>query len=631
MAPFLFNKDRSVEKSNSASGQVAQGIIVLCFLLPLVFFPGLLSLYRLPKLTLCAFLTCVLCWLWLTHTRKEQQHLPTFPLFIPVLLYILANVLSLFNAINPYEGATFLFQLILGVALFWLAANHLDKERAVTFFHWITVAGAIVSLLGIAQVWGLNIPTLIPTGGPGSTFGNKNMAAQYILFVIPASLYLLLVTAKAKKEWLYASVSALMATYFTYTGTRAAWGAATFAMIALSSCLWSSRPMPIRIFSLRKRKLAFLTGIAAFVLGMHLLPRYLIPGWNVAGYASPLARLGTMIDLDQDPSARHRYAIWANSWAMFRDHPILGVGKGNFRFVYPLYARKVTEDPSFSAQSRAADAHNDYLQVLVETGLLGTMAFLVILSLLARRFWEGITKSFDTRIIPVAVAIVAILAESFWDFPFNLPVPIAFFWLYAGILWRWSQTGPTGESEKLSKTSSLVPILLLALVSTVFAIFTASSLRGEFYYSRGAKALYSEKWLEAGKDLARATRLGPFNYRYHFMHGLFTLRKGDYPKATASLLRSLSLNPYNINALNNLGIAYASQGQIPKAVQAWETSIRIWPNHVEAHSNLGTIHARQGEKDKAAYHFREVLRFNPKDPKASAALRVITGYPQKPQ
>ena len=616
---------RYVKRSASASEQITLGIILLCFLLPLAFFPSLISLYRLPKTAFLAFLTSVLCWLWLiNHLREPDKGTPTLALLVPIMFYLLISTLSLFRSINPYEGGQFLFQIILGVSLFWVTHHHLENTRLPRLFHWSVIAAGIVSILGIAQTWGANIPTLVSTAGPGSTFGNKNMAAQYLLFVLPVVFYLLLFSSEPAREWLYASLASLMTTYFVYTGTRAAWGGAWVAGMTLICCLLLAGRSAKNLALFSKRKQRFVLGITLFVVVMNTIPPYLLPGF---GGLPVFARLESMAELETDTSAQHRFAIWANSLAIFADHPLFGAGKGNFRFVYPVYARRVIEDPSFTPQSRAADAHNDYLQLLAETGFLGAAAFLFILALLARRFWQGLKRDFEPQLLVVAFALIAILAEAFWDFPFNLPVPTAFFWIYAGILWRLTRTGSSRE-RRISAKLFLIPVVLVTLVSTLFSVLTLSSLRGEFYYSRGARETSGGSLDLAERDLARATDINPLNYRYHFLLGLLQIRKGDYEKAAQSTLHSLALNPYNINALNNLGVAYASAGSIPKAIQAFQTSLRIWPRHIEANRNLATIYAREGEKAKAIQYFQAVLALDPMDLQARNALLALSVDPR---
>lgn len=71
--------------------------------------------------------------------------------------------------------------------------------------------------------------------------------------------------------------------------------------------------------------------------------------------------------------AASRIFIWAAAVALFAAHPVLGVGYGNYRFMYADYAFV-----SGAIEGRA-DAHNIYLQLLAETGVVGFASFFVLL------------------------------------------------------------------------------------------------------------------------------------------------------------------------------------------------------------------------------------------------------------
>lgn len=609
--------------NSSSERLLLQGLKVLVGLLPLFFFPTLINLYRLPKTAFLAFFVAVLAWGWflLVAQKKEQSPKIALPLWLPLSLFLVINAISLRGSINPYDGSFYLLQLVLGITLFWLTANHIESKKISTFFHWIVISGGIVSLLGIAQVWGMNIPTLIPTGGPGSTFGNKNMAAQYLLFVIPASFYLLLSTSEAKREWFYAFLASLAAIYFIYTGTRAAWGGATVAFLILWFCLRTRGFSPQELLSFSKRKWGFLLGIVVFVVAMQTIPPYFIPNF---GAPPTLTRLQSMLEMETDTSAQGRFAIWANTLAMFKDHPLMGVGKGNYQFNYPLYARRVMKDRSFSAEVTAKETHNDYVQLLAETGIAGFGVFLWVLILVARRFWRVLKRGPEPFPLPVAVvgfSLTAILLEAFWDFPLQLPVPTVFFWIFAGCLWGCSE--PDSSLTTVKPGVGKAAIAALAVIATFFSAWSLSSLRAEFYYSRGVFAFQDERLQEADRTLEKAAKLSPLSYRYHFLRGLLMIRVKNYPVAIQEIRRALSLNPYYINALNNLGVAYFSIGLVMEAVRAWETSLKIWPDHTEPHHNLATIYARLGQREKALAHLRELLRLKPFDPLVTEQIRIL--------
>jgi O-antigen ligase len=74
----------------------------------------------------------------------------------------------------------------------------------------------------------------------------------------------------------------------------------------------------------------------------------------------------------QDTSLRGRSSEMLTGLAMFAEHPILGVGAGNYKPNYQRYAQLVGIE--FRAEAR--DAHSLYVQILAETGILGIAAFL---------------------------------------------------------------------------------------------------------------------------------------------------------------------------------------------------------------------------------------------------------------
>ena len=607
--------------------EISRGLTLLVILLPLFFFPELINLYRLPKEALLAFLAAVLTWLWLLTFARQPGNGEgiRLPLLLPLTVYLVLNAISLTGALNLYEGLRHVFYVVIGLGLFWTAANAIDRERTIALFHWITITGTLVSLLGIIQAWGAEIPYLVQVALPSSTFGNKNMAAQFMLFALPAAYVHFFSAREPAKEYLYAGMASLITTYLIYTGTRAAWGATAFSLAVLWLVL-RAKGSGEGISSLDRRKRVLLLGVVIFVTLMNTLPRYLLPNF---GAPSTAARFQSMLEVETDPSGATRFAIWANSLAIFKDHPILGVGKGNFQFYYPLYNRRVTRDPSFTVEEKAAEAHNDYIQLLAETGILGAAGFFWILFLLAKKSWQSISEK-DLHLSGIVFALTAILAEAFWDFPFEHAVPTAFFWIYAGILW----SAGSEHSRTLTRTPSrgitLAVAALLVVGCTAASIFSFMHFRAEYYYSRAVNGAYDtqnipEKIDWARKDFDQAIRLYPFDYRYYYWLGVLEMRSRKGESALRATLQALSLNPYHINTLNNLGVVYTYLGNLPKAIQAFETALRIWPYYVNVQNNLGQIYEKTGAKEKAVEAFRNTLQIDPKNKLARDKLAALLG------
>lgn len=82
---------------------------------------------------------------------------------------------------------------------------------------------------------------------------------------------------------------------------------------------------------------------------------------------------------DENFAVVERLAHWEAALGMLNDHPLLGVGIGNYVPVYPAYALPGWRDP-------LGHAHNYYLHIAAETGLVGLAAYLVVL---IACFWNG--------------------------------------------------------------------------------------------------------------------------------------------------------------------------------------------------------------------------------------------------
>lgn len=124
---------------------------------------------------------------------------------------------------------------------------------------------------------------------------------------------------------------------------------------------------------------------------------------------------GMPVDLPENERFDRR-DIWRVTGQIIRDHPIIGVGLGAYPLVYTRY------DPS-SGTVRVEQAHNDYLQIVADAGVIGGVLALTFLGLLfARGIVTAQTRDRRKRAL-VAGALTgcfAIAVHSFVDF--NLQV-----------------------------------------------------------------------------------------------------------------------------------------------------------------------------------------------------------------
>jgi O-antigen ligase len=76
----------------------------------------------------------------------------------------------------------------------------------------------------------------------------------------------------------------------------------------------------------------------------------------------------------------NRESVWAVAGSVISDHPLAGVGAGNFSVVEPFYTVRAINLPRVDLITEGELVHNSYLQVLAEMGIVGLVAFLGVIA-----------------------------------------------------------------------------------------------------------------------------------------------------------------------------------------------------------------------------------------------------------
>lgn len=117
-----------------------------------------------------------------------------------------------------------------------------------------------------------------------------------------------------------------------------------------------------------------------------------------------------------DGRALNRFGVQGDALRAFLGNPVTGTGAGTFDSVYPAFQR-VCDDRSFS------NAHSDWAQILMETGLFGLVAAVLVVREVVRwvRIGLGMEGATRWRVLGPAAGAFAIAVHGFFDV--NLHVP----------------------------------------------------------------------------------------------------------------------------------------------------------------------------------------------------------------
>jgi len=337
------------------------------------------------------FIAFLISWIITKKISLERIKPLTYPLALLCLALIVSTIFSL-NKINTFGQ---LYQYVNGLLLFFVAASlcHEDKIRVIRT---AIFSGFVISVLAIYQylfgfqhllnymsaekitnAFALDYVERRRTFFP---FVTPNILAGYLAMVIPLAL------TGSKKRWLgiSASVVALLLTRSL--------GALLSLFLAL-----------VIYFYLRnksKRRILILLSLGLAVIGVIFVIRTCVHKEHLQPVFSAIARLG----------------YWRESIEIIKARPLTGIGIGNFNLVWSRYA------------------HNSYLQIWAEMGILGIISILWLIIAIFKTAPKNLKDAAYTKeTAGIITAIAVFLIHNFVDFSFFLPEVSLIWWGILGL------------------------------------------------------------------------------------------------------------------------------------------------------------------------------------------------------
>lgn len=281
----------------------------------------------------------------------------------------------------------------------------------------ILVAGALMGALslhqeltgahgndygGFAQVRDLGFA--VPDGSAGETvrpraegpIGERNRYAQVLAVLLPIAFFMLRGTKNRLGQAVVATIGLLVLSGLLLTFSR-------MGLLAIGGAL--ALLLLLRYLKLRDLMLSLIL-ISGFTIAV-------TPDWAVR--VQSIADAGGLIREDPDAAdgaIRARLVANIGAWRTFVDHPLIGVGPDQYGQKYSGPYSLYTGLRAFSASS-SQPAHNLYLHIAADTGILGLASFLTIVSgilmLLWRRRAELIAQRDEGSLMVTALFTVILL------------------------------------------------------------------------------------------------------------------------------------------------------------------------------------------------------------------------------
>ncbi len=625
----------------------------VCAYLPYKVEPHIRDLFQLPKQMILAEAAA---WLVLLAgalaLAGRPLKLPKTPMIWPGLVLMLAigggvwiapaqtgGVLSIFARTDAHRwvAAAVIFVIaLLGLTtpkrLWYLIAGNL-------------LGGLLVSLIGIGEQH--NIRGLLPDPHwnlitmPGSTFGNRNMAAQEIVAVMPAAYAILtlcvrwILTGRLWQGIVLGVASAIglvtMLYFLLLTVTRSAWlgaggGVLVAALVLVVGVLWAGRrpaavseeaaPAPTGLAVLfgasTKRVLQTAAVVAAALLVIVAVGDHFKPDDGNSGDDKKKMSVPELVRSFMDSKANHyrwRIGMAESTVEAIKAKP-LGGGAGNWRVIYPQYVTQREKNEMFNIAKQPIRAHNDFLQFGSEFGVHGLLA---LLTLLAMAGWltlravrkaaqpDGKNQEDDAWLAFCALAslasLVAICGDAMASFPLALPGPTFLFALHlatiAGAEAMLYKRGFFGEGENHAVVTPMWlggAVLALGVIGLKFL--------GPIYLVPGDVNLDSYRSLSVEQAQEKGLHQRWLVAELGFTDGRALQKGGRAQAGLVAIQRAIALNPDDFQNHFIEGLNLNSLGRTKDAIHSIENSLKLYPNLLNAWVNLAMFNRRLGDDKK---------------------------------
>ena len=404
--------------SNLLAHRVARGLLyLLLFLIPF-------SVAAIEILFPLLFIVWIMGWHW-----PGRKHLSVWSssraqtVLFALLAYLAVCTWSVTFSNYPALSLEGLIGKTFEYALLFIMASDIthDPHVARRGIQALWTAAWIIGIYAAVQEWLIHHPirhvqVLDPIKGRPLDYGrmvgpykNPNNLATFLIVAILTVAAQILVHRKRSQVGLWTLLILLLGC-LAYTLSR---GAFLGFAIGLSFLFMINQ---------RRKKVWIVAGVALVL---------------VTGLLLTKTHLRDVLTLS-DVGSQERNIMWNTAWRMIQARPIVGVGLNTFMANYLHYVAGPNQGPAY--------AHNCFLQIAAETGLIGLICFLWFTGSLFLSCWRRLRTidSEETSLKPwlagVTAGLLAFLIQSMFDTNLYALRQAALFWTLAGLAFGASQS-----------------------------------------------------------------------------------------------------------------------------------------------------------------------------------------------
>jgi len=557
--------------------------------------------------------------LWVLKYFKEEKNVwVKSPLNLPIFLFIFIMSISLmeskFLIVSLRDYVIFLSYFL----IFFLVINNIEKEQEFySFIKLFFIISFIISIYTIIQYYGLD-PYLRELGALTSTIGQKNWISNYLALIFPTIFSFFLLEEIKKNKILLFLLLSIIYTTTIICQSRGIWISISLTLIFAIYII--TKFNLLKIFQENKKWLIILLSVFLIITIIYSTDNPL----NKSLLSLPQRALSTFDE--KDPSINTRFLIWKNTLQMIKDKPLLGSGIGTFKMNYLDYQAEFFKDnpDSIKYYTFPREAHNEYLQIGAELGLLGLGLFIVIIFILYSTVLNFLKKEQNSKNRLVCwglmMGISCFLIHSLFTFPLHVPALGSTFFTIIGLTtiyirnYNLSQFKKEKIIKKFNNKRAIFKIVC-SILAVIIMIIAIDSLAIRPYLSevcsyKGKDNLAEGNYQEALSNFEYGEKLDPYNGNILINLGATYYNLGVYNKVEG-IFRRAERYIKDKSIYLNLGLYYKNNKNYKEAEEEFKYAIYLCPKFTKAYFNLGLLYLEKENYDGTIEQWEKILEVEP--------------------
>ncbi|SDN00933.1 O-antigen ligase [Daejeonella rubra] len=553
------------------------------------------------------------------------------------LIYLSVFVLcglSIFFALNPIESLVVYSRLIVTVIAFlnisiliYQRPKHIEflfqAVSIIAIFQCIPLLYTYLKLVNVSSTDALILSLK-------ANSGNKNVMAASFIIKTPIIIYCVFKYYSLGRYIINLISLSLVVIMIFVLNARAAYLAFFLQIIIYLIFLFINNKQNGIKQTIRQSLNILLPVLFGLIVSQILL---IIPNSN-SGYTTLDKRLATIAE-ESNSSSSARLYFWNNAMELIKEKPLTGIGYGNYKIESIKFQNGYFNDFDY-----AKHAHNDFLQITAEAGILTGFLFIsifLIAFIYTLKTWRSdLTSEMKMLNVISLMSLAGYFVDAIFNFPAERPVMQIFFAFMLAINAVIFMDTRKSATER-SFSSNFSPLILLVsstltLISVYICLQTYKSMRVQVLTHYNFGIVQPEvSYLDVNSKFPAIPNLAENNIPINDTKAWYLYRAQKYDEALLFLNQDKDASPYLMSKELLKAAVYSDQGLIDSAHYYSKKGFFTRPRNMALFQLVTTTSVQLRDTSTIQKAFNEFRKYrnDPKAWKIYLKSLMLAGYNMK--